>query len=290
MPIIQINLKLFAKLSFFIMFLVLDVRAKEWRGIVPLKSTKADVERLFGKPNELGRYEIGNERVSVLYSDGSCESKSQPLARVTCECLVPKDTVLEIDVTLDSLVKVSKLGIDKKKYERTPFHAYQATATYSDFGEGVVYTIRESDDTVTAIDYLPSVKDCEEIINSRLPAAASNVWQGIVPLHSIRASVERLLGPPKSSIGNIYIYRTTNDRVDISYADDPCEPLRANARGAVTDVVLRVTVSPQRTQLIRDLRLDKSRFTRVQNDHPANWVQYLNSKEGITVDAMMNDE
>lgn len=36
-----------------------DVRAKEWRGIVPLKSTNAGVERLLGKPNHLGRYEVG---------------------------------------------------------------------------------------------------------------------------------------------------------------------------------------------------------------------------------------
>lgn len=288
MHIIQINLRLFAMLVF-LMFLVSDVKAKEWRSIVPLKSTKADVERSLGKPNRLGRYEIGNERATVLYSEGPCERQSQPLARVSCECLVPKDTVLEIAVTLDSSVKVSKLGIDKKKYQRTPFHAYHPTATYSNFTEGVVYTIRESDDTVTSIDYLPSAKDCEEIIRSQAVATATKVWQGIVPLRSARADVERLLGPPKSSLGEIYIYRTTDDRVDVSYSDDPCKTGGAKPRGTPADVVLKITISPQRSLPVQNLRLDKGKYTRVQNDHPENWVHYLNSEEGITVDAMLDD-
>ena len=48
-----------------LMFLVPTVGAKEWRGITPLKSTRADVERLLGKPNQLGRYEIQNADGSV---------------------------------------------------------------------------------------------------------------------------------------------------------------------------------------------------------------------------------
>ena len=48
------------------------VQAKEWRGIVPLKSTRADVERLLGKPNGLGRYEFDNERAYIDYAKG-CE-------------------------------------------------------------------------------------------------------------------------------------------------------------------------------------------------------------------------
>lgn len=272
-----------------LIFLVSEVRAKEWRGIVPLKSTKADVERLLGKPNQLGRYEIGNERASVLYSEGPCEGAYQPLARDNCECLVPKDTVLKIAVTLDSSVKVSKLGIDKKKYQRTPFHAYHPTATYSDFNEGVVYTIRESDDSVTSIEYLPSAKDCQEIIRSQDRATATNVWRGIVPLRSTRADVERLLGAPTTSLGDIYIYRMTDNRVDVSYSADPCKRGSTDPRGTAAEIVLKMTVSPQRTLLIHNLRLDKGKYTRIQNDHPENWVNYLNSEEGITVDAMLND-
>lgn len=271
-----------------LLFLVSEGRAKEWRGIVPLKSTKADVERLLGKPNRLARYEIGNERVSVLYSEGPCEGAYQALAKDNCECLLAKDTVVKIAVTFDSPAKVAKLGVDKAKYQRTPFPAYHPSATYSDLSEGVVYTIRESDDTVTNIDYLPSAKDCEEVIRSQAPATASNIWQGIVPLRSTRADVERLLGPPIFSFGDTYSYSATEDRVDVLYSDDPCKPNRSS-QGMPAGYVVKITVTPKRTVLISNLRLDKNKYIRVRNDHPENWVHYLSSEVGITIDAMVND-
>ena len=142
-----------------LVFLVLTVEAKEWRGITPLKSTRADVERMLGKPNQLGRYEIQNERVIITYSEGPCNSAFGSLAKANCECLVAKDIVLKIAVTFDSPVKVSKLGIEKANYERTAVGAtYRPMATYSDFTVGVVYAIRESEDVVTNIDYLPSAR------------------------------------------------------------------------------------------------------------------------------------
>lgn len=272
-----------------LMFLAGEVRAKEWRGIVPLKSTRADVERLLGKANQLGRYEIQNERATIWYSEGPCEGRYGGLAKANCECLVAKDTVLRIAVTLDSAVKVSELGIDKKNYQRTAVDAYRPTATYSDFTDGIVYTIRESDDTVTNIDYLPSAKDCEEVIKSQTTAGGVNGWQGIVPLRSTRTDVEQLLGPPRSSLGEIYRYDTPENQVDVSYSSDPCKSNGANPQGSAADVVLKITVSPQKTILVQNLGLDKNKYTRIQNDHPVNWVHYLNSVDGITVDAILNN-
>jgi len=285
---IQTNLRFLGALLF-LAVLVLDVRAKEWRGILPLRSTKTEVEKLLGKPNQLGRYDIENERVSIQYSEGPCESAYQMLAKANCECLVAKDTVLRIVVTLDSPVKISKLGIDKNKYERTRVDAYRPTSTYSDLTEGVVYTIRESDDVLTNINYLPSAKDCEEVIRSQTPATASNVWQGIVPLRTVRANVEQLLGLPRSSHGGIYIYGTAENRVDVSYSADPCKLEDANPRGTSADVVLKVTVSPRKTLLVQNLALDKAKYRRIQDSHPDNWVHYLNAGEGITVDAILNN-
>lgn len=271
-----------------LMFFTATVEGKEWRGLTPLKSTRADVERLLGKPNELGRYEIQNERVTISYSEGPCASPYGALAKANCECLVAKDTVLKIAITLDSPVKLSKLGIDKKKFQRTPIYAYRPTATYSDFTDGVVYTILERDDAVTNIDYLPSANDCEEIVRSQTTAAAANGWQGIVPLRSDRADVERLLGPPSGSLGDIYRYDTHENRVDISYSSDPCKVGGTTSRATAADVVSKITVSPKSTLLVRTLGLDKN-YTRIQNDHPESWVHYLNSGDGITVDAILNN-
>jgi hypothetical protein len=108
-------------------------------------------------------------------------------------------------------------------------------------------------------------------------------------LHSNRADVERLLGPPRSSLGEIYTYRTTDDTVNVSYSDGPCKSGEPGPRGTPDDVVLKFSISPQRTLLVDNLRLDKGKYQRIQNDHPENWVHYLNSEEGITVDAVVND-
>jgi hypothetical protein len=42
---------LLACLMILLLAVMSEAFAKEWRGITPLKSTRADVERLLGKPN-----------------------------------------------------------------------------------------------------------------------------------------------------------------------------------------------------------------------------------------------
>jgi hypothetical protein len=71
------------------------VTAKSWRGIAPLHSTNADVERLLGKPalsDGSGlHYDLENETVVfALVGDKGTED---------CAQLVPVNTVLRIAVT-----------------------------------------------------------------------------------------------------------------------------------------------------------------------------------------------
>ena len=51
------------------------VQQAGWRGIVPLHSTRLDVERLIGSPMRPGgiTYDLQTERVNVGYSHGGCE-------------------------------------------------------------------------------------------------------------------------------------------------------------------------------------------------------------------------
>src|SRR5438876_4210923 len=86
-------------LSFFLVFQ--ESHAKSWRGIVPLKSTRADVERLLGKENSLGRYQFAEERAYVLYRENPCMGAYRRLEEDNCECMVLKDTVVSISVTLE---------------------------------------------------------------------------------------------------------------------------------------------------------------------------------------------
>ncbi|HEV2913029.1 MAG TPA: hypothetical protein VGX92_06915 [Pyrinomonadaceae bacterium] len=148
-----------------LLFLLLSVgglRAAEWRGITPLKSSRADVERLLGQPNKLGRYEFENERAYVHYARGSsCQQTDD------CWCSAPADTVLYIYVEMEVEVKLSALSLDKSKYKKYTSPQDPAIATYTNDDEGITYHVNQEDGTVTAIDYLPASRDCETLVRQR---------------------------------------------------------------------------------------------------------------------------
>jgi len=131
-------------------------QASSWRGIVPLKSTRSDVERLFGKPNGLGRYEFDSERAYIYYSKSPCDSPKD------CECLVPNDTVLYIIVTPEIEMKFSKLKIDRTKYQRKRSTHLPTVMSYSNEDKGIIYTV--DGDEVTEISYIPSERDCRKLL------------------------------------------------------------------------------------------------------------------------------
>jgi hypothetical protein len=111
----------------------LSVRAKEWRGIVPLHSTRADVERLIGKPNsEYDRYDFKDERARVMYSAAPCDMGWD----------VPRDTVLSINVQPKGKVKLSDLRISLNEYEKFR-EPYEVQATYLNRRDGIRYVVFE---------------------------------------------------------------------------------------------------------------------------------------------------
>jgi len=138
-------------------------QAKEWRGIVPLKSTRADVERLLGLPGKHGRYQFEDERAYVNYAGrGPCHPVNG------CLCLVSEDVVISIRVELEVEMRFSALSIDKKKYEKYISPQNPALISYTSDEEGIIYTVE--DDDVTAIEYIPSAKDCQAVIRRAKPA------------------------------------------------------------------------------------------------------------------------
>ena len=95
-----------------------SVQAKPWRGIEPLHSTRADVERLVGlkvvRCNSACIYEVGEEIVFVLYStDSTCRNDGAPTM-----WRVPVDTVVEISVRFKEDKPLSELGLDLSKFEQ----------------------------------------------------------------------------------------------------------------------------------------------------------------------------
>lgn len=134
-------------------------QGKEWRGIVPLKSTRADVERLLGLPGQHGRYQFENERAYIDYAGaGQCDPANG------CLCFLSKDTVMSIYVELEVEMRFSKLNIDRKKYKKFISPQDPTIATYSNDREGIIYTVDETNDDVSAIEYLPTAKDCQDVL------------------------------------------------------------------------------------------------------------------------------
>jgi hypothetical protein len=102
-------------------------------------------------------------------------------------------------------------------------------------------------------------------------------WRGIVPLHSTRADVERLLGPPGGQCK--CIYKTENELISVEYASAPCkgEPPGWNVQG---DTVLSLRVTPKAWQRFTDLNLDESKYVKTYDpDNPT--AHYTNRDEGI---------
>src|SRR5580765_6270655 len=81
------------------------------------------------------------------------------------------------------------------------------------------------------------------LVGLPLSSMQNKGWQGIIPLHSTRTDVERLLGPPKTG-GSVSIYGTRTGLVEIDYASAPCKG-RVLGWNVSTDTVLEISVAPQ---------------------------------------------
>ena len=94
-----------------ILFLSESSFAREWRGITPLRSTRADVIRLLGQcsdQKEACRFKFDQGEVYILFSGGLRDEYQ------ACGKSLPPETVMFIEVVVGTEAKVSDLGLDKK--------------------------------------------------------------------------------------------------------------------------------------------------------------------------------
>jgi hypothetical protein len=269
-------------LALFVMCITVDLQAKEWRGIIPLKSKRADVERLFGKENEWKRYQFENERAYIFYSQAPCGMKGVTEVTEKCRCLIPEGTVVSINVTPEESRKFSSLNRNKREFQKE--FVLPGMYEYSDLTEGVRYTVDERRDQIVEIEYLPSAKDCEDLVK-RDKTRPDNEWEGLMPLHSSREDVERLLGKPQAVFGSLVIYHRSVDSVWISYIDQGC--VNKFAWNVPLGTVERIQVTPKRTVLPGDLKFDLRKFQKFVSFHPPNVFYYLEYYEGITVETRL---
>ena len=140
------------------------------KGIIPLVTTRREVERKLGKPDKFGRYEFDEGRMHILYRENEC-SKSN----LNCFCLVPLGTVLKISFEPYYDLYVKDLKLDPELFKRsevTGGHVSGITV-YVNKKAGILYEVRENG-KVSDIEYFESEKTCRMLEQKAAKKETSN--------------------------------------------------------------------------------------------------------------------
>ena len=128
-----------------------SLSALGWRGIVPLHSTRGDVERQLG-PGGDGckcRYHLDDLIVFFSYSSGDCKSGS--------EWNVPPNTVVWITVRPRIKPRLSDLNMDEDKFDKKPGGDIEGQIYYKREEQGLTMVVDHG--MVDTFLYGPAVKD-----------------------------------------------------------------------------------------------------------------------------------
>ncbi|HEX5704619.1 MAG TPA: hypothetical protein VFX97_15565 [Pyrinomonadaceae bacterium] len=135
----------------------ISLAPKEWRTIVPLRSTRADVEKLLGPHKKYGGslsdYETTDERVTVMYASGPpCAPNGFQIWNV------PRDTVIGITLQPKRELRFVDLKLDEAKYKKTDNEGHGPPYFYyTDEKAGLQYEVIQG--RVMSISYFPAAKD-----------------------------------------------------------------------------------------------------------------------------------
>src|SRR5262245_29976199 len=105
-------------------------------------------------------------------------------------------------------------------------------------------------------------------------------WRGIVPLHSTRADVERLLGPGTNECRCGYYRYDFN--AFFSYSTGDCEKAGSGGWNVPPDTVLSMTVHLFPNPQLADLGLDESKFKKSQSI--GDLMYYVDAEQGLSLE------
>lgn len=268
-------------------FLCAVTQGKEWRGIVPLKSSRSEVERRFGLPDKWGYYNLKDERVSIEYSDGPCQGYYINLGRDNCKCLVPRDTVMSIFSESRGNRSFSELKLDLTRFSKAAIAPHPHTFEYSDPSEGIDYEVDESENRIISITYYESPHDCQGVIYSLRPQYR-NSWNSIIPLHTSRSEVEKRMALPDRRIDTTYVYETGSEIVSIKYSTGKNCANQSERWNVPKDTVLELVVGQRLPFLLNRLNLDLKQYERVEQvstevSGVPQFVKYTDETSGIEI-------
>lgn len=153
-------------LSFLILVSGYSCIAKEWRGIIRLRSTRAEVIKSLGNPkhqwNNPEFFEVDIGTVEFQWIDPTCVRKYpvQPLAAITAD-----DIVFQISITLKAPISLKELGFPDRQNVSLNCSGNSADGPWSncfiwDSDGGLGYAT--SKDGVTSVSYGATSADFKE--------------------------------------------------------------------------------------------------------------------------------
>jgi hypothetical protein len=242
----------------------------QWEWIVPLRSVKADVEKVYGNPllenGYVSAYQTSFGNVTVFYY-GSVNIQKNGFA-----CNVPNDSVFAFSVSLAQAIPLGDLNVDLQDFQRT--ESPRGLVQYINARSGVSFVTSGPADNgngVLSMRYDPSKSNIE-----RQCTVAQDGWRGIVPLVTTREDVEMKFGKPTEA----GFYEFDEGRVFVKYVVTSCETVVSCDCLVPIGTVMSVRVKLYYDLSLQSLQLKSKGFSEQRDTHHPGIVSYFNEESG----------
>lgn len=130
-----------------------NVKGQDWRQIVPLKSTRADVERLLGPSKEVyfAVYHLKEGILDIEYSSGPCRPERKGGWNV------PRDVVITLNFSPHRKRRIADLKLDPRKFRRVVDDHVIGILYYVNDEEGITYQVQRG--KIDFVEYHPARRD-----------------------------------------------------------------------------------------------------------------------------------
>jgi hypothetical protein len=145
-------MRLIIAVSLLIIINAFTVNAQDWRQIVPLKTTRTEVERLLGPSKEayFAEYQLKEGSLFIEYSSGPCRPDRKGGWNVA------KDIVVSMSLSPKHPKKLSALKLDLTKYRKAAGGDTPSVTYYINEEDGILYAIQMG--KVDYVEYYPAKK------------------------------------------------------------------------------------------------------------------------------------
>jgi hypothetical protein len=116
-----------------------------------------------------------------------------------------------------------------------------------------------------------------------VPVSGQKGWRGLVPLHSTRNDVRKLLGSPGDPGQLRDRYYFDKEMVEFMYSDGYCEKDGPGGWNVAEGTIIRIIIKPEKKLKLSDLKIDLSKFEKREDTHLEGIFYYVNDEDGIVI-------